>query len=229
MAIIQFMGRPTTDPVMQQGKTSGAEYISLDIGVTQRSQDPANPSESIFYKCYFSKHLADRLLKAGVKTGTCLSIVGTVDIHPFLYNKGQKAGQPGVSVNVNVKDWEFCISNRPANGNMAPNGVPGGTMMNNGGAAPSAGNMPNPQMQGGYGNAPGNPPLANGVPASGASMQANAYGTPAQNPATANNMYQQPAYPSPGGIPNNGMMPNAAAGNGFTSVPEGMAGQLPFN
>lgn len=240
MAMIHFMGRPTKDPVMQQGKNSGAEYISLDIATTQRSQDKNNPYESVFYQCYFSKFLAERLIKAGVKSGTCLSITGSVDIHPFIYNKGQRAGQAGASIEVSVKDWEFCIANRPENGaNAAPNGTPAGGQMagNNGVAAPGAGNGQPPVMQGGgYMNTPGTPnagmtnaPAPQGNQGNRGMQPGIFNGAPAPNPAMANGMYQQNNFQQSGQMMYNGTMPGAPAGGGFSSVPEGMAGQLPFN
>ena len=59
-----FMGRPTKDPVMSQSQ-NGTEYISLDVAVSQRGQ--TGNDETVFYQCYFSKGLADRLVKAKVK------------------------------------------------------------------------------------------------------------------------------------------------------------------
>ena len=73
-AIIHVMGRVTKDPAMQQGKNNGSEYISLDLASSQRSQNTQNCQngyESMFYQCYFNKFLAERLIKAGVKSGTC--------------------------------------------------------------------------------------------------------------------------------------------------------------
>jgi len=66
--IIHLMGRVTKDPVMQQGRNNGTEYISLDLATSQRSQNaqnnPENPYESVFYQCYLNKFLAERLLTA---------------------------------------------------------------------------------------------------------------------------------------------------------------------
>ena len=66
-AIIHLMGRVTKDPVMQQGRNNGTEYISLDLATSQRSQNaqnnPENPYESVFYQCYLNKHLAERLIR----------------------------------------------------------------------------------------------------------------------------------------------------------------------
>ena len=110
--ITHLMGRLTKDPVMQQGKNNGTEYISLDLAVTQRSQNSQNGqnTETMYYQCFFNKHLADRLLKANVKKGTCLYVYGDLEIHPFIYQQGQKAGQGGVNAKVNVKDWQFCLA-----------------------------------------------------------------------------------------------------------------------
>lgn len=48
MAIIQFMGRPTKTPGMQQGMNSEAEYISLDIATTQRRQNKTIRMKAFF-------------------------------------------------------------------------------------------------------------------------------------------------------------------------------------
>ena len=114
--IIHLMGRVTKDPVMQQGRNNGTEYISLDLATSQRSQNaqnnPENPYESVFYQCYLNKHLAERLSKAGVKKGTCLYIYGDLELHPFVYSQGQRAGQAGSGAKINVRDWQFCLSDK---------------------------------------------------------------------------------------------------------------------
>ena len=156
-AIIHVMGRVTKDPAMQQGKNNGSEYISLDLASSQRSQNTQNGQngyESMFYQCYFNKFLAERLIKAGVKSGTCIYVYGDLEIHPFLYQQGQKAGQPGVGAKINVKDWQFCLSNKPENENNGNTGKhQNGNSMpnnNNGGAAtPGSGSYQNHAGQGG--------------------------------------------------------------------------------
>ena len=152
------MGRVTKDPVMQQGRNNGTEYISLDLATSQRSQNaqnnPENPYESVFYQCYLNKHLAERLSKAGVKKGTCLYIYGDLELHPFVYSQGQRAGQAGSGARINVRDWQFCLSNKSegdAGGNQA-----GAPPYNGGAATPGAGGYPNPGPQnGGYQNPAG--------------------------------------------------------------------------
>lgn len=166
-AIVHIMGRPTKDPVMQQAQNGGSEYVLLDIATTQRNQKGEN--ETIFYNCYFNKFQGQRLLNAGVKSGTCLWIYGSQELQPFIYQKGQKQGQAGINAKISVSDWQFAISNRTDNtptsgntnapaGNYNAGGIPTSNQEmvspNNGsvsqqGAAPnySAPPQPNPAYQ----------------------------------------------------------------------------------
>ena len=73
----------------------------------------------VFYQCYCNKFLADRLGKAGVKKGTCLLVYGELELHPFLYQKGERAGQPGLDAHITVKDWQFLPANRTDGNAMA--------------------------------------------------------------------------------------------------------------
>lgn len=151
-AIIHLMGRVTKDPIMQQGKNNGTPYISLDLAASQRSQNnqnnQGNSYETVFYQCYLNQFLAERLLKAGAKKGTCIYVYGELELHPFVYNQGQKAGHAGSGAKITVRDWYFCLSNKPENESGA--NPTGGTMPYNGNAAtPGAGGYQNQGTQGG--------------------------------------------------------------------------------
>lgn len=232
--ITHLMGRVTKDPVMQQGKNNGTEYISLDLAVTQRSQNSQNGqnTETMYYQCFFNKHLADRLLKANVKKGTCLYVYGDLEIHPFIYQQGQKAGQAGVNAKVNVKDWQFCLSNKPENESGTAPGMNGNAMPNNGGAPMQGGGYQNPGVPNG-GTYPGAAGAPNAAPNMGAGVPAGGYTAappaPQASPATyaGNRNYAAPGGTAPqtyGGVPASGY-----SNDGFSNVPEYQAGQLPFN
>lgn len=232
--ITHLMGRVTKDPVMQQGKNNGTEYISLDLAVTQRSQNSQNGqnTETMYYQCFFNKHLADRLLKANVKKGTCLYVYGDLEIHPFIYQQGQKAGQGGVNAKVNVKDWQFCLANKPENESGAAPGMNGNAMPNNGGAPMQGGGYQNSSVPNG-GTYPGAAGAPNAAPNMGAGVPAGGYtaAPPAQqtSPATyaGNRNYATPGGTAPqtyGGAPASGY-----SNDGFSNVPEYQASQLPFN
>lgn len=204
-----FMGRPTKDPVMSQSQ-NGTEYISLDVAVSQRSQ--TGNDETVFYQCYFSKGLADRLVKAKVKKGSCLSIVGSLELHPFMYQQGNNAGKPGINANVRVLDWEYTISNRPENAGNTPNqsNHPNGYGQTGNGPAYPAGNVGGTPALGGTGY------QTQGAPASRAPQ-----GNP-QNHAAPPQSYPNQNYPqeqsSAGGYPQESY-------GGFQNVPQE---QLPF-
>ena len=213
-AIIHLMGRVTKDPAMQQGRNNGTEYISLDLATSQRSQNaqnnPENPYESVFYQCYLNKHLAERLLKAGVRKGTCLYIYGELELHPFVYSQGQRSGQAGSGAKINVRDWQFCLSNKPegeTGGNQA-----GAPPYNGGAATPGSGGYQNPGPQNsGYQN-PAGTAQGGAYPASG-----NAAGN--ANYPGGNNLSGGGSYPNGGNGNANGNYSNAGNGNAGASYP----------
>ena len=213
-AIIHLMGRVTRDPVMQQGKNNGTEYISLDLATSQRSQNaqnnPENPYESVFYQCYLNKHLAERLLKAGVRKGTCLYIYGELELHPFVYSQGQRSGQAGSGAKINVRDWQFCLSNKPegeTGGNQA-----GAPPYNGGAATPGSGGYQNPGPQNsGYQN-PAGAAQGGAYPAGG-----NAAGN--ANYPGGNNLSGGGSYPNGGNGNANGNYSNAGNGNADANYP----------
>lgn len=235
-AITHLMGRVTRDPVVQKAKNTGTEYISLDLAVSQRSQNNQNgqtPYETVYYQCFFNNYLTERIQKADIKKGTCLYVYGELELHPFVYQQGQKAGQAGINAKVNVKDWQFCLANKPENASAPGMNQNGNTMPNNGGAATPGG--------GGYQNqgpADGNYAGANGTPNNngfaGAGMANNGYNAGSGVP---NNGYNAPPAPQtpPASYAGNAAQPYGTmpAGsyptNGFANVPEQQAGQLPFN
>ena len=195
---ITIAGRPTKDPTMQTSK-DGTKYITLDIANTQGFGDNAH---SLFFSCYFNAYLAERLVKAKVAKATCLDITGKFDSKEFT----RRDGTPGRSLEIRVQDWEFSISNKADSQNMAPTNVSPGTQ------------------------APTNAPVGQAPPAS-------VNQTPGYNPGAApypqgtmppaNNGYMQPAGQNYAPPAQNTQPPQQPA-DGFTSVPQAYANQLPF-
>lgn len=260
-AIIHLMGRVTKDPVMQQGRNNSTEYISMDLATSQRSQNsqnnPENQYESVFYQCFLNKHLAERLLKAGVKKGTCLYVYGELELHPFVYSQGQRSGQASSGAKINVRDWQFCLSNKPEN-EPGANPAEGPAAYNGGAATPGAGGYQNQNNSGGNyqntggtaqgGNYPnGSTPQNGGYPNGNGAAQGGNYSTngAAQGGntptgGTAQNGSYQPGAPAQNQFNGNQMQLMAGntqygqtaqgsfAGDGFTNIPESMAMRLPF-
>lgn len=188
-----FSGRPTKDPVMQQTQDGTTEYISLDIAVPRRKRE--GKDNALFIHCYFNKTLADRLLNAKVKKGSCIQIHGDLDIDAFLY----KQGQPGVNANCYVENWEFCLSNRQNSGQDFNHGQNGNYQQNGNnqnGISPNGGGQNNCNlnrntsggsyagMNGPNGTSANSRNMNGGYPRSapgGVPTQANGYGNPNQN------------------------------------------------
>ena len=182
--------------------------LNLGLATNQRGAD--GNDEAVFYQCYCNKFLADRLGKAGVKKGTCLLVYGELELRPFLYQKGARAGQPGLDAHITVKDWQFLPANRTDGNVMA------------GTANPAAGTTPPPTAPGTGSAYPGGPAMGmNGAMPANQTMQ-NAMGQ--QMPQT------QAGYSMPQGNPAN-VTPVTGnySGDGFTNIPESMPPQqLPF-
>lgn len=201
-----FSGRPTKDPVMQQTQDGTTEYISLDIAVPRRKRE--GKDNALFIHCYFNKTLADRLLNAKVKKGSCIQIHGDLDIDGFLY----KQGQPGVNANCYVENWEFCLSNRQNSGQDFNHGQNGNYQQN--------GNNQNGISPNGGGQNNCNPNRNT----SGGSYA----GMNGPNGTSANSRNMNGGYPrsAPGGVPTqaNGYVnpnQNAEGGYGYNPNPEG--------
>ena len=68
-------------------------------------------------------------MKAGVKKGTGLIIIGDLELHPFVHQKGKNQGKPNSGPSVVVKDWQFApLTYDDENGDHP--GVPGGVPQN---------------------------------------------------------------------------------------------------
>lgn len=98
-------------------------------GLLPTREVKAEREEPIFYQCYCNKFLADRLIKAGVKKSTCLMVYGDLELHPYIHQKGNNAGQGAITPQIMVKDWQFLIANR--NDTNAATPVPGNPMVGN--------------------------------------------------------------------------------------------------
>lgn len=201
-ARVIFMGRTTADPVVSTSQ-NGVPYIILDLAVPQYGQN--GKDEVAYYQCYFNQTFIERMNKAKVRKGSCLFIVGVLELHPFIYQQGSRAGQAGINANVRVVDWDYTISNRSDNGgktqnqNNPQNGVNAG-----GGQAYQQGNAGGTQTPGAAGN--GQPYSQNnmgGAQTPGATGNAQAYqqGNPNYQQSAGTFGYQTQGSPNNGSLP----------------------------
>jgi len=52
---------------------------------------------------------------------------------PIIYQQGQRAGQAGIDAVIYVKDWQFCLANKPENAFAPGMNQNGNNLPNNGG------------------------------------------------------------------------------------------------
>lgn len=229
-ARVIFMGRPTADPVVSTSQ-NGVPYISLDLAVSQRGQN--GTEDVVYYQCYFNQTFIERINKAKVRKGSCLFIVGVLELHPFIYQQGSRAGQAGINANVRVVDWDYTIANRSENGGKTQNpSAPQNGANTGGGQAYPQGNAGGAQTPGAAGNGQAYPQGNAGFQQSSGASGYQASGTPNNGyPQGTPQNTQAPAQT----YPNNGSNypPQTPAGNyqqgaygGFQNVPQE---QLPFS
>ena len=129
-SIIIVTGRVTADRgVMQQAKNSGTEYISLGLATNQRGQngkEEPDPLLSVLLQQVSCRSTdKSRCQKINVSHG----LYGDLELHPYIHQKGNNAGQAAITPQIMVKDWQFLPANR--NDTNAATPVPGNPMVGN--------------------------------------------------------------------------------------------------
>ena len=154
-----------------------------------------------------------------MKKSTGLIIIGELELHPFIHQKGKNQGKPNSGPSVVVKDWQFApLTYTDENG--ANPGVTGGVPQNGYGQPGGAAGVPNQQggsptpVQGGYPQASGTP-AGNYVPAGSVPQNQNGYAQGGQGAYAPQGNVPQNSYGQPqnGYAPNPGNAPNYVQGN----------------
>lgn len=104
---ISTFGRVTADlelKTSQNGKNT--TYVQFSIAVDKGFGDKEHP---IFLQCILYGADAERIVNAKVKKGSCIFIVGDLDISEFTRADNSKDHMPRVT----LYDWCFAPTNRP--------------------------------------------------------------------------------------------------------------------
>ena len=91
-AIIFLPGRPTTDPQIMQAKNSNTTYTTLDISCPQRGAD-GNKGDRILFLLFQFISGGPPDQSRSKKKATGLIIIGELELHPFVHQKGKKPGE----------------------------------------------------------------------------------------------------------------------------------------
>lgn len=104
---ISTLGRVTADlelKTSQNGKNT--TYVQFSIAVDKGYGEKAHTA---FYQCILYGTQAERMVNAGVKKGSAISITGDLDIVEFSRKDGTKDHMPRVT----LYDWCFAPTNKP--------------------------------------------------------------------------------------------------------------------
>lgn len=206
---ITFDARAARDPELET-LPNGTKHVRLSMiqnkGFTQENE------HALCFSCNFYGSNAERLTKAGVKTGTVLTIIGDFDSKEY-FRKDPKDPDPNSTVKtyhdrsleVNVLSWGFAPQNKAGN-DQTTSGAAGTNQRTNPQQMPPAQNYTPAQNTAPQQNYPQAPPQQ-------APMQQGYPQSNGQASYQQGNMYQQPTQQFTG------------AANGFSSIPQQ---QLPF-
>ena len=118
MTSITIICRPTRDPEFRTSP-SGVIFTTLDVAVTKGFGDKEHPN---YFRAYCKNDMAQRVINAGVKTGSLIYIIGDLDIRPFT----RKDGSTGTANEITVFDWGYVNTGKPKSddNSQTQNGTP---------------------------------------------------------------------------------------------------------
>jgi len=98
--MINIIARVTKD-LESQVSPSGKNYVTFDVAENKGFGENAKTQ---FHRCtIWGEDLANRIVKAGVKKGSLLSISGEQDLSAYIKNNGEAA----VQSSINVWHWDY--------------------------------------------------------------------------------------------------------------------------
>jgi len=103
---ISTMGRVTADLELltsQNGK--GTTYIQFNIAVNKGYGENEHTN---FFQCILFGHAAERIIKAGVKKGSLITVAGDLDLVEFTRRDSSKGLMPKIT----LYDWAYAPTNR---------------------------------------------------------------------------------------------------------------------
>lgn len=97
---VSLVGRVTKD-VELQTSTGGTKYVSFGLAVNKGYGEQQHPN---FYQCSLFGEAAERIVKAKVKKGSLLNVIGDLDVTDY---ENRSTGQITTTLKVRVYDWDY--------------------------------------------------------------------------------------------------------------------------
>ncbi|BDF35857.1 hypothetical protein CE91St62_39190 [Lachnospiraceae bacterium] len=110
---IVIEGRAARDPELTVNQETGAKYVRLSViqnkGYTKESE------HSVCFSCFFNGGQGERLIKAKVKQGNLLTIVGDFDSKEYMRQSRENPNEQvhDRSLEVSVSNWSYTPQNKP--------------------------------------------------------------------------------------------------------------------
>ena len=101
MTTINTIGRVTRDLELKTGANSGTVYVNFGLAVNKGF---GKEQKTIFFECTAFGSVAERIVKAKVKKGSFISIVGEFDTEEYDRNDGNGMGY---TLKVIIHAWSY--------------------------------------------------------------------------------------------------------------------------
>ena len=97
---VSLVGRVTKD-VELQTSAGGTKYVQFGLAVNKGYGEQQHPN---FYQCSLFGEAAERMVKAKVKKGSLLNVIGDLDVTDY---ENRSTGQLTTTLKVRVYDWDY--------------------------------------------------------------------------------------------------------------------------
>ncbi len=105
MATIIVIGNATQDLELKTAENSGTSYVTFNLAENSYIN---GSQETTYYQCTAFGDMAKRIVNSKVKKGSCLHIIGRLEL--AVYQK--KDNSTGHTLKVSVTDWSYTPTGR---------------------------------------------------------------------------------------------------------------------
>ncbi len=105
MATIILIGNVTADLELKKAESSGTSYVTFNLAENNYIN---GAQETTYYQCSLFGNAAERIINAKVKRGSCLQVMGRLELS--VYQKKDKS--TGHTLKVSVTDWSYTPTGR---------------------------------------------------------------------------------------------------------------------
>lgn len=102
---VALVGRVTKD-VELKTSAGGTKYVQFSLAVNKGYGEQQHPN---FYQCSLFEEAAERIIKAKVKKGSLITVIGDLDVQDY---QNPTTNQLATFLKVKVYDWDYIPTGR---------------------------------------------------------------------------------------------------------------------